>query len=181
MKSIAMIELRSIARGIETVDIMIKASSIKVLRATTICPGKYLIILTGDTASVKEALEVGLNFATPYVVNHSVIPNINPEVIAAIEGCPDIKVGHALGVLEYYAVVDSIVGADIATKTSNVSIIEIRMGFAIGGKGFVILTGDVSEVQYAINTAKENALESGMLLETCIIANASPELLDFLI
>lgn len=181
MRSIAMIEFRSIARGIETADVMIKAASITVLRSTTICPGKYVILVGGDTASVEEALETGLVHGTPYIVSHTVIPNIDPQVISAVEGYTDVTMGNAVGVLEYYAVIDSIVGADIAIKSANVSIIEIRLGFAIGGKGFVILTGEVADVEHAVKTAKEKTLETGMLLESSVIQNISPDLLKFLI
>ncbi len=181
MKSIAMIEFRSIARGIKTADIMIKAANIVILRSTTICPGKYVVLVGGDTSSVKEALQVGLESGSPYIVSHTVIPNIDPQVIEAIEGFTEISMGGAIGVLEYYAVIDAIIGADEAVKISNVSIIEIRMGFAIGGKGFVVLTGDIDSVEVAVKHIEEKATDTGMLMETSVIQNVSPDLLKFLI
>lgn len=181
MKSIAMIEFRSIARGIEIADIMIKAANIVLLRSATVCPGKYIVLIGGDTGSIDESLQVGLTQGTPYIVSHTAIPNIDPKVLACIEGYPNTSCDKAIGVLEYYAVIDAIVGADIAVKVANVNIIEIRLGFAIGGKGFVILTGAISEIEYAIKTVKEKTLDSGMLLESCIIRNISPELMKFLL
>ncbi len=175
MKAIAMIEFRSIARGIETADSMVKTANVHLLRSTTICPGKYLIIIGGDTASVNEAVQVGATVGAPYVVGTLMIPNIDPQVLAGLEGYTEPKLGRAVGVLEYYAVVDAIAGADIAVKAANVSIIEIRLGFAIGGKGFVVLTGEISEINVAINVATKASADTGMLLESCIISAIDPE------
>lgn len=178
MKSIAMIEFRSIARGVEAADIMVKTANVKLVQATTICPGKFLVLISGDTGAVKESLEAGLLMGTPYVVSHTFIPNLSEQVIAGIEGYADIVPSKALAVLEYYAVIDAIIGADIAVKTSSIDIIEIRLGFAIGGKGFVVLTGEIADINCAINAAKEHASESGMLVEACIIPSISKEVLD---
>ena len=43
-KAIGMIELSSIARGIEVSDYMVKAAQVELLRASTVCPGKYVVI-----------------------------------------------------------------------------------------------------------------------------------------
>ena len=45
--AIGMVELNSIARGIETCDYMVKAAQIQLLRSSTVCPGKYLILIGG--------------------------------------------------------------------------------------------------------------------------------------
>lgn len=38
--AIGMVELTSIARGIETCDYMVKAAQVDLLRSSTVCPGK---------------------------------------------------------------------------------------------------------------------------------------------
>ena len=58
--AICMVELTSIARGIETSDDMIKAAQVTLLRGTTVCPGKYMVIVGGETGAVRAALEAGL-------------------------------------------------------------------------------------------------------------------------
>ena len=52
--AIGMVELNSIARGIETCDYMVKAAQIQLLRSSTVCPGKYLILIGGETGDVSE-------------------------------------------------------------------------------------------------------------------------------
>ena len=59
--AICMVELTSIARGIETSDDMIKAAQVTLLRGTTVCPGKYMVIVGGETGAVRAALEAGVN------------------------------------------------------------------------------------------------------------------------
>ena len=54
-KAICMLELSSIARGIETSDYMIKAAQVSLLRSSTVCPGKYMIIVGGDTGAVRDS------------------------------------------------------------------------------------------------------------------------------
>lgn len=181
MKAIGLIEFRSIARGIETADVMVKIAPVKLLRSATICPGKFLILIAGDTSSVQEAVNAGINKGVPYVVGDIIIPNVDPKVIQAIEGFSMPTAGKAIGILEYYAVIDAVSGADIAVKAANVDIIEIRLGFAIGGKAFVTLTGDVAEIEASIKAAKEDNSIRGMLMESCMIPSIDPSVYDKLL
>ena len=43
--AIGMVELNSIARGIETCDYMVKAAQVDLIRSSTVCPGKYMILI----------------------------------------------------------------------------------------------------------------------------------------
>ena len=54
--AIGMVELTSIARGIETCDYMVKAAQVDLLRSSTVCPGKYMIIVGGETGDVRAAM-----------------------------------------------------------------------------------------------------------------------------
>ena len=47
-RAIGMVELSSIARGIETSDSMLKAAQVELLRSVTVCPGKYMVIVGGE-------------------------------------------------------------------------------------------------------------------------------------
>ena len=57
--AIALLEFESISAGIVAGDAMVKASPIGAIYAGTVHPGKYLVLVSGDTASVEIALEVG--------------------------------------------------------------------------------------------------------------------------
>ena len=58
--AIGMVELNSIARGIETCDYMVKAAQIQLLRSSTVCPGKYLILIGGETGDVRASMKEGM-------------------------------------------------------------------------------------------------------------------------
>ena len=58
--AIGMVELNSIARGIETCDYMVKAATVELLRSSTVCPGKYLILISGETGDVKDSMTEGI-------------------------------------------------------------------------------------------------------------------------
>ena len=68
--------------------------------------------------------------------------------------------------------------ADVAVKAANVRLIEIRIGFAIGGKGFVTLTGDVGSVRAAVAAA---AKEEALLVSKTVIPKPSRQLVEKLI
>jgi guanylate kinase len=57
--ALALLELDSIAVGIEAGDAMAKRAPIDVIRAGTVHPGKYLVLVGGAVADVEEALAAG--------------------------------------------------------------------------------------------------------------------------
>ncbi len=171
--SVCVIELSSIARGIETCDEMMKAAAVKLLKASTICPGKYMIIVGGDTGSVEASMEVGKRVAGECLVDELFIANINDQLMPAISNTNPIPTEGAVGVLEYYSVASAIVAADRAAKTADVALIEVRTGFAIGGKGFVTLSGSVSAVREAVEAAKA---QNELLVQSAVIPRPTPEL-----
>lgn len=177
-KAIGMIELTSIARGIETSDFMVKAARVELLRASTVCPGKFIVIIGGETAPVEESLKVGEEMSGEYIVDKLLIPNIHPQLMPAISMTSQVDCLGAVGVLEFYSVASAIVAADVAAKAANVTLIEVRIGFAIGGKGYVTLTGDVGAVKEAVEAATSNA---ELLVTSTVIPRPAPEIFDSLL
>lgn len=176
--ALGMVELTSIARGIETSDYMLKAANVELVRSSTVCPGKYIIIISGDVGAVKASMEAGKKIGLEFVVDTLMIPNIDPQVFPALMGTNQVPQTGAIGVLEFYSVASAITAADLAVKAAQVSLIEIRIGYAIGGKGFATLTGDVGAVRAAVNAAKEN---SDLLVETIVIPKPDQRLFDALL
>ena len=82
--AIGMVELTSIARGIETSDFMVKAAQVELIRSSTVCPGKYIIIIAGDTGDVKASMAEGIRQGGESVVNTLLLPNAHPQLIPAI-------------------------------------------------------------------------------------------------
>ena len=57
-QAIGVIELKSIAKGIEACDTALKSAGIRLISSHATCPGKYEIIVTGGIADVTAALDV---------------------------------------------------------------------------------------------------------------------------
>ena len=177
-KAIGMVELQSIARGIETCDAMIKAAQVEILRSSTVCPGKFVVIVAGETGDVTAAMCEGEKKGGEFVVDTLLIPNIHPQVIPAICATTQIDKKGAIGVLEFYSVASAVIAADTAAKAANISLIELRMGYAIGGKGFVTLTGEVDAVRAAVEAATK---EAKLLVSTTVIPRPAPALFETLL
>lgn len=176
--AIGMVELNSIARGIETCDYMVKAAQVDILRSSTVCPGKYLVLISGETGDVKASMAEGTKRGGECVVDSLMLPNVHPQLIPAISMTNQIPEKGAIGVLEFYSVASAIIAADVAAKAANVTLIEVRIGYAIGGKGYVTLTGDVGAVREAVAAAERQA---EMLVGTAVIPRPAKQLFDSLI
>ena len=181
IRTIGLLELNSIAKGIEAADFMLKAAEVDLLRANSICPGKYIVLISGYVGAVKASIEVGLEVGGEHVVDRLVLPSVHPQLIKAINGTTEIDELKSLGVLEFFSIASSIVAADTAAKAALVDLIEIRLGFAIGGKAFVTLTGDVSSVREAIEAGARVGEDSGMLVNKVVIPSPRKELFNELL
>ena len=55
-KAIGMVEYKTVSAGVVAADAMVKTSDISVIEAQTVCPGKYIVIITGDLSAVDAAV-----------------------------------------------------------------------------------------------------------------------------
>ncbi|QCX34520.1 BMC domain-containing protein [Caloramator sp. E03] len=181
IRTIGLLELNSIAKGIETADFMIKAAEVDLLLAKTVCPGKYIILITGNVGAVESSVATGIECGGAYVVDKLIIPNIHEQLIPAINATSNIEELKALGVMEFFGIASAIVAADAAVKAADVNLIEVRLGIGIGGKAFVTLTGDVSSVKSAVDVGASTAARNGMLVNKVVIPSPRKELLESLL
>jgi len=175
--SIGLIELNSIARGIETSDTMMKAGEVSLDFAKPVCPGKFIVEVHGDVGAVKASVAAGLVMGGGSVVNHLIIPRVHPTLLPAINSVlsPPQQV-EALGVVEYFDIASAIVGADAAAKAARITLIEVRLGMGIGGKSFFKLCGEVADVRSAVSAAVGIAQERTTVVSTCVIPAPDPAL-----
>ena len=179
--AIGMLEFNSIVKGIETCDVMLKAASVTALRCCSVCPGKYIALIAGDTGSVGAAMDAGEKAGGEYIVDKLRIPKTHAQLIPAMTGTTEIKRGEAIGCLEFYSIASAILAADEAPKAASVSLIDIKIGYAVGGKGVVLFTGDVGAVQQALEAAKNRAADAGLLMCSALINRPSEELYQSLL
>jgi len=178
INSIGLIELSSVATGFLVEDLMLKAGSVQLLLARTICSGKFLIVVAGDVTSVQSALLAGAAAAGASLIERRQIARVHPTVLQAISQTVEIPPEQlkSIGVIETFSAASIIEVADAAVKTANVTLLKVHLAMALGGKGFVVMAGDISSVQAAVTAGCKAAAEDGMLVGKGVIPAPSPEL-----
>jgi microcompartment protein CcmL/EutN len=176
--SIGLMELSSIARGFVVQDAMVKAASVQVLMARTICSGKYLIAVSGDVASVTASVEAGVSAGKGAVIEQRVISRIHKSIFPAIMGVTELgpSQARALGVIETFSASSIIDVADAAVKSADVTLFRVHLAMALGGKGFVLMTGDVASVEVAVAVGSKIAGRDGILVDRAVIPSPAREL-----
>ena len=173
------LEFSSIAIGIRALDEMVKTAPIKIIEARTICPGKYLIVFSGDVASVEYSFNKGYETGKNCVIDSLFLPMIHQEVIPAIGNIIKTESWEAIGIIETLSVVSSIEAADIAAKVGGVKIIEVRLAIGFGGKSYVKIMGSLDEVQSAMEAGTAKAKANGQLCMETLIPQPHIEIKPF--
>jgi len=180
--AIGVLELSSVARGVEVADAVLKEAHVEMLFSTPVQPGKYVMLFTGPVADVRSSVVRGAALAGPDLVDQLMIMQIHEQVVpmlrrkgGRINGTLD-----AIGVVETTTVAAAIASADVALKSATVDLIDIRIANGLGGKSFFTLTGEVSDVRSAVAAGARLAQERGLLAREVVIPMPHPELVRHL-
>ncbi len=175
--AIGLIETDSIARGMVVCDAMVKRAAVDVLDAYTTTPGKYVILVAGEVAEVEEAMDAGLDVAAESLLDHVFLPYPHPRLVPAIKGEPTDTPVDGFAVVEIAAIASCIQAADAALKAAEVDLLEIRLATGIGGKAFFTLTGELYELQAAVEAAQAR-VQPDRMVDTEIIARPHQDFTD---
>ena len=175
-KAIGMIEFKTVAAGITAADQMVKTADVEILEAQTVCPGKYIAIVTGDLSAVRAAVDRAEQTRPDELIDSFVLGNPDESIFPAIYGSSQIDGVNALGILETYDAASIIVAADIAAKTAIVKLIELRIAKGMCGKSYMLITGEVAACEAAIAKAKASVGEKGMYLDSSVIAHPDAQI-----
>jgi len=174
-KSVGLIELSSIAAGFAVADTMLKAGDVRLLLSRSICSGKYMVLVGGETAGIQAAVAAGIETANGCLIDYAVSTNLHPDVIAAIGRTTVAEPTGALGIIESFNVSALICAADAAAKAADVTLLEVRLAMALGGKAFATMTGSVSSVQAAVAAGRTVLAEAGVLVNAVVISRPHPD------
>lgn len=179
--ALALVEFGSIAAGIQAADAMVKRAPIDVIRTGTVQPGKYLVLIGGMVADVEESLAAGREVGATAVVDYIMLPQVHPEVVEAVGGgrVPDIT--DSLGVIETTTVAASIHAADAGIKGAEVRLVEVRLADGLGGKGIVLFSGLVADVEAAIEIGVGVLERPELLVRQVVIPQLHSEMWDNLV
>ena len=180
MNALGMIETNSIPVGVNAGDAMLKAAAVKLIAAQPVCAGKYIVIVTGEVAAVKESVDAGKETAGQRLVDSMVISHVHPQVPKAINACNEIGKVAAVGVMEAFSLCSAVVVADAAVKAADVQLMDIRLGRGLGGKSFITMTGEVAAVRAAVSAGEKMPEARGMLSESVVIPSPHPEMIKSL-
>ncbi|MBQ7923999.1 MAG: BMC domain-containing protein [Clostridia bacterium] len=175
-KSIGVIELKSVPKGVEATDAALKSAGVEMVSAHPACPGKYEIILTGSISNVTASVDHVVEKFGNYVIDSSIMGRIDEQVITALFGTQQGVKKGSLGLIETFSAATTIKAADIAVKTARVDIFDLRVSRGMGGKGVVLLTGEVGDVTAAVEAGSNYAKQSGQLSSNAVIAAPHEEL-----
>jgi microcompartment protein CcmL/EutN len=167
--AIAAIETASIAQGMVTADAMVKQAEVEVLEASILSPGRYWIVVGGDVAPVRSAHRRGVEVAGDTLLDQLFIPQLHAGVLPALRGVVPGSEDDAVGVLETLTAASAIVAADDAAKMASIVLRDLRLANGIGGKGVVVLSGDLPDVQAAIEAGRAGAQKRGLLARAVVI------------
>ncbi len=167
--AVGVIEIKSIPVGVEACDDALKSSGVRLLSAHPSCPGKYEILVTGSIADVQTALDHVKEKFGHYVVDCTLMGRIDQTVIMALMGAQPEVERNALGMIETYSGASIIKAADTAVKTSKVEIVDLRLSRGMGGKGVVMLTGEVGDITAAVEAGSDYAIRQGLFSSKAVI------------
>jgi microcompartment protein CcmL/EutN len=172
----ALIELHNIATGIKTADALLKVAPVAILKTGTVHNGKYLILIGGSVAAVEEAYDRALLSGGDQITDTLLLPDIHPEVYAAVLGKRFNSAADTLGVVETDTAAAIIRAADAAVKGANIRVLEVRLADDLGGKGLALYCGKIEEVEIALSLSLNVHGQQEGCVRTSLIPNLHGEL-----
>ena len=176
--ALSLIEFSSIAAGIQAADAMVKRAPIDVIQTGTVQPGKYLVLIGGMTADVEESLAAGVEVGEDAIVDIVYLPQVHPDVVEALRGQRSPEPTDSLGVLETTSVAPAIRAADAGIKGAEVELLEVRLADGLGGKGIVLYSGLVADVEIAVEHGVRSMERQDQLLRQVVIPQLHEEMWD---
>ena len=71
--------------------------------------------------------------------------------------------------VETFSLASAISVADISVKAADVELIEVRLGRGMGGKSYVIITGEVAAVESSVRAAEAGEGLDGLIASSVVI------------
>lgn len=182
--ALGMIELCSVAQGVVACDAALKRATVKVEWARVYNPGKFVILIRGGEEEVAEALKEARLTAGEYEVDSLLLPHPHPQLNRSLvqdvyptplpSGAlvPELP---ALGILECYSLCATLRAADAGCKESPVSLLTLRLDPTLGGKGCLLWSGTLDEVE-AAQMRGLRAAGGAFLYHSQLIPRPHPEL-----
>ncbi|WP_099469865.1 BMC domain-containing protein [Konateibacter massiliensis] len=179
-KAIGMVEYKTVSTGMKAADMLVKTANVELLQAQTVCPGKFIILFSGDLSAIKASVNAVETAYPEALIDKFVLGNPHESIFKALSCTAEIDTVSALGVIETFTAASAIVAADHAAKTAQVDLFEIRLCRGMCGKSYVLLTGSVAAVTESVESSIALIREEGMLLDYAVIPSPSKDFVNTL-
>ena len=176
IEAIGLLELDTIAAGIEVADAVVKMAAVEFLDTFMVTPGKYVVLVAGDPVAVQSSLDAGREVAGAALADSLHIPFLHPGVLPAIRNSVQLEPGLALGLVETSSVASGVRAADDAAKGAEVQLVHLHLGRGIGGKSVLLMAGELDAVQAGVEAGSRHAEKAGRLVATRVIPQPHPDL-----
>ncbi|GMQ93616.1 MAG: BMC domain-containing protein [Acidimicrobiia bacterium] len=156
--AIALWEFASIVEGVNVADAIAKGSPIDLLYTGTTHPGKYVVLVAGDTASVDVATNI-VEHIDVDPIGHVFLPDVAGSVADAMVSRDTAAPteSEAIGLVETETIASGVDAADAAVKAADVSLSALVMADGINGKAYFVVEGVVGQVDAAVEAGVERA------------------------
>lgn len=172
--ALALLDFSSIATGIEAADAMIKRAQIDIIKSGTVQPGRYIVMIGGMVGEVEESLDAGREVGGNALIDFVLLPQVHQDVVEAIGGGRVPQITDALGVVETSTVSAAIHAADAGIKGAEVRLVEVRLADGLGGKGIVLYSGLVADVEAAVEIGVGVLERPELLVRQVVIPQLHP-------
>lgn len=180
-RAIGMVEYKTVSTGIKAADLIVKTAEVELIQCQTVCPGKFIILFTGDLSAVRVCVDAAEKTYPEAMIDSFVLGNPHESIFKALTCTAEIEDVAALGILETFTAASIIVAADHAAKTAEVDLFEVRVARGMAGKSYLLLTGSVAAVTEAIESAGNKIKDDGLLLDYAVIPSPSKDFVKTLV
>ena len=175
-EAVGLLEIAGIASGHLAANEISKHTAVELWLANPICPGYFIVVVAGDTASVEAAMDLAAALGEGEVISRGMLANIDERVLKAFQSPPGMQPGRALGIVETFGAAPAILAADGAVKAAAVELVEVRIGGGMGGKALVCFTGAVDAVEAAAAHIRQ-LVEPELLAYAAVLPAPHPEII----
>ncbi len=158
--SLACLEIRSIARGYQILNLLSENSQLEILEASAVDAQRFLILVEGEQARLAKAVDEVTRRAQHQVLDFEFLPVPPPALKQAIYSLQQVELKEALLVVETDTASRILSCAQLLLNEHNLTLVEIKVGRGLRGQGLGFFTGKNTD---ALNgKAAVEALLKGM-------------------
>lgn len=178
--ALALVEVGSLSRAYLVLDALVKQAPVTVLAHQEVSPGKTLITFCGGESEVEEALTAARVSCGEHLLDHLYLPNAHPSLVTMLRGAQPRAAVESILAVETRTAAAAVRAGDAALKAAAVELLRVRLARGLGGKGILVFSGPLHDVEAAAIAARDAAGDGGFHTLD-VIPQPHPEIVGFLV